>query len=78
MINVYSTTFCPYCVNAKRLLTEKGMDFEEINIEEKGISREELVEITGGRSVPQIVINDKPIGGYDNLVQLDQAGELSA
>jgi len=78
MINVYSTTFCPYCVNAKRLLTEKGMNFEEINIEEKGISREELVEITGGRSVPQIVINDKPIGGYDNLVQLDQAGELSA
>ncbi|MBT4734759.1 MAG: glutaredoxin 3, partial [Candidatus Marinimicrobia bacterium] len=44
--------------------------------EEKGISREELTEITGGRSVPQIVIDDKAIGGYDNLVALDQEGKL--
>jgi glutaredoxin len=56
----------------------KGMEYEEINIVDKGMSREDLFEITGGRSVPQIVINDKPIGGYDNLLQLDQAGELSA
>ncbi|MBL7013321.1 MAG: glutaredoxin 3 [Candidatus Marinimicrobia bacterium] len=78
MIKVYTTSWCPYCNNAKRLLSEKGMKYEEINIEEEGISREGLVELTGGRSVPQIVINDKPIGGYDNLVKLDQAGELSA
>lgn len=76
MIQIYTTNWCPYCVNAKRLLTEKGMKYEEINIEEKGMSREDLFDLTGGRSVPQIVIDEKPIGGYDNLVALDQAGEL--
>lgn len=76
MIQIYTTNWCPYCVNAKRLLTEKGMKYEEINIEEKGMSREDLFDLTGGRSVPQIVIDEKPIGGYDNLVALDQVGEL--
>lgn len=76
MIQIYTTNWCSYCVNAKRLLTEKGMKYEEINIEEKGMSREDLFDLTGGRSVPQIVIDEKPIGGYDNLVALDQAGEL--
>ena len=76
MIKIYTTSWCPYCNNAKRLLKEKSIEYEEINIEEKGISREELTEITGGRSVPQIVINDKAIGGYDNLVALDQEGKL--
>ncbi|MBT5759056.1 MAG: glutaredoxin 3 [Candidatus Marinimicrobia bacterium] len=76
MIKIYTTSWCPYCNNAKRLLKEKSIEYEEINIEEKGISREELTEITGGRSVPQIVINDKAIGGYDNLVALNQEGKL--
>lgn len=76
MIQIYTTNWCSYCVNAKRLLTEKGMKYEEINIEEKGMSREDLFDLTGGRSVPQIVIDEKPIGGYDNLVALDQVGEL--
>ncbi|MBT3300137.1 MAG: glutaredoxin 3 [Candidatus Marinimicrobia bacterium] len=76
MIKIYTTSWCPYCNNAKRLLKEKSIEYEEINIEEKGISREELTEITGGRSVPQIVIDDKAIGGYDNLVALDQEGKL--
>jgi GrxC family glutaredoxin len=76
MIKIYTTSWCPYCNNAKRLLKEKSIEYEEINIEEKGISREELTEITGGRSVPQIVIDDKAIGGYDNLVALNQEGKL--
>ena len=76
MIKIYTTSWCPYCNNAKRLLKEKSIEYEGINIEEKGISREELTEITGGRSVPQIVIDDKAIGGYDNLVALDQEGKL--
>lgn len=71
MIKIYTTSWCPYCVAAKRLFNSKGLSYEEINIEEENISREKLVEITGGRSVPQIVINDKPIGGYDDLVELD-------
>lgn len=61
---------------AKRLLTERGIEFKEINIEDEGISRDKLVEMTGGRSVPQIILNGKPIGGYDNLLALDQRGEL--
>ena len=50
--------------------------YEEINIQNEGISREKLVELTGGRTVPQIIIDDKSIGGYDNLLVLDQKGEL--
>ena len=59
MVKIYSTSWCPSCVYAKRLLEEKKIKFEEINIEEVGMSREQLFEITGGASVPQIIINDK-------------------
>ncbi|MFQ6605108.1 MAG: glutaredoxin domain-containing protein [Fidelibacterota bacterium] len=76
MIKIYTTSWCPYCVAAKRLLTERGKEFEEIDIEAQGISREDLVKITGGRSVPQIVIAGNPIGGYDNLTALDAKGKL--
>ncbi|MFC1528253.1 glutaredoxin domain-containing protein, partial [Candidatus Neomarinimicrobiota bacterium] len=61
---------------AKRLLTERGLEYEEINIENECISRDKLVELTGGRTVPQIIIDGKSIGGYDNLLALDQKGEL--
>ena len=53
-----------------------GLSYEEINIEEQGITREELVNITGGYSVPQIVIKDTNIGGLDKLLQLNQSGKL--
>jgi len=76
MIKIYTLTVCPYCVAANRLLTDRGFEYEEINIEREGISREKLVELTGGRTVPQIIIDEKPIGGYDNLLVLDQKGEL--
>ncbi len=76
MIKIYTSTICPYCVAAKRLLTERGFEYEEINIEHEGISRDKLVELTGGRTVPQIILRSKPIGGYDNLLALDQKGEL--
>lgn len=75
-VKVYTTGWCPYCKNAKALLDSKNVSYEEINIEEKGMSREDLAKITGGMSVPQIVINGVPIGGYDNLWALDQQGEL--
>ena len=76
MIKIYTLTVCPYCVAAKRLLTEHDLEYEEINIEHEGISRDNLVELTGGRTVPQIILSGKPIGGYDNLLALDQKGEL--
>ena len=76
MIKMYTITVCPYCTAAKRLLAERGLEYKEINIGEEGINRDKLVELTGGRTVPQIIIDGKPIGGYDNLLALDQKGEL--
>ena len=58
------------------MLDDKGLLYEEINIEERRITREDLAELTGGYTVPQIIINDKPIGGFDKLLQLNQSGEL--
>lgn len=67
---------CPSCIAAKRLLNERNVEFEEINIQKEEISRDELEELTGGRTVPQVIINDKSIGGFENLLALDQKGEL--
>ena len=77
MIKIYSTSWCSSCIYAKRLLSERGLEFEEINIEEKGWSRDDLFELTGGRTVPQIIIDETPIGGYDDLLKLDSIGELA-
>ena len=59
------------------MLSDRGLEFEEINIEEEGWSRDDLYELTGGRTVPQIIINEKSIGGYDDLLKLDSIGELT-
>ena len=75
MVKIYSTSWCPSCIYAKRLLSERGLEFEEINIKKKGWSRDDLFELTGGRTVPQIIIDEKPIGGYDDLLKLDSIGE---
>ena len=73
---IYSTSWCGPCSSAKRLLKEKGIMYVEIDIEEKGMSREDLFNITGGRTVPQIVVDGETIGGYDNLTDLDSNGLL--
>ena len=75
-IKIYGTTWCPSCVSAKKFFDALNLSYEEINIEEKGMSREELAKLTGGNTVPQIIINDKCIGGFNELVALNQAGEL--
>ena len=77
MVIIYSTSWCSSCIYAKRLLSERGLEFEEINIEEKGWSRDDLFELTGGRTVPQIIIDEKPIGGYNDLLKLDSIGKLA-
>ena len=76
MVIIYSTSWCPSCVSAKRLLDSKKIGYKEINIEQEDISREKLVEIAGASTVPQILINNKPIGGFDRLLSLEQTGEL--
>ena len=78
LIKIYTTNWCSYCKMAKRYFDEQEMSYEEINIEEEGMSREELQKVTGGMSVPQIVIDDEVIGGYDNLMAMASAGELPA
>ena len=77
MVIIYSTSWCPSCVSAKRLLESKDVDYEEINIEEVNISRQELAKIAGASTIPQIIINETPIGGFDNLLELEQNGELN-
>ncbi len=77
MVIIYSTSWCPSCVSAKRLLESKNVEYEEINIEEVNISREKLTKIAGAATVPQIIVNDTPIGGFDNLLELDQNGKLN-
>ena len=75
-IKVYTTSWCGPCKMAKRLLDEKNLDYNEIDIEEKGWSREDLFKKTGGRTVPQIVIEGETIGGYDDLIIMENQGKL--
>ena len=76
MIQIYTTNWCSYCNSAKNLLDKLDIDFEEINIEEKKISRIDLQELSGGHTVPQICINGKFIGGYVELQNLYQNRKL--
>ena len=69
-IKIYSTAWCGPCKMAKKFLSEKGYQFEEVDIEKNNISREEMASMTKGTTVPQILINNQPIGGFDDLIQL--------
>lgn len=73
---VYTTEYCPYCVRAKALLERKGVAFAEIDVGADEAQREHMMRASGRRTVPQIFINDAPIGGYDDLAALDRQGEL--
>lgn len=76
-IVMYTTAYCPYCINAERLLTNKGVtEINKIRIDEAPELRNEMMEKTGRRTVPQIYINEQHIGGFDDLRALDLAGEL--
>jgi glutaredoxin 3 len=78
-VKVYTTSFCPYCVRAKALLKKREIPFEEIDVSRDLELRSWLVTASGGRkTVPQIFIDDQPIGGSDELHALDRAGELEA
>ena len=74
---IYATAVCPYCVNAERLLTAKGVkEISKIRVDLQPELRLEMMEKTGRRTVPQIYIGDKHIGGFDDLRALDLAGGL--
>ena len=73
---MYTTRWCGYCVRAKALLDARGLEYEEILLDDDPAFRQRLLELTGNWTVPQILIDDRPIGGYTELWQLDRAGEL--
>jgi len=75
-VKVYVTTFCPYCVAAKRYLTRKNIEFETIDLTGDHEKRIWLMERTGMRTVPQIFVGEHAIGGYTDMVALDEKGGL--
>ncbi len=76
-IEIYSSDFCPFCSRAKNLLRKKGLAFTEIGVDGDPVTRQKMIERSGGgQTVPQIFIDDRPIGGSDELAALEQSGEL--
>ena len=76
VVTVYVSDWCPYCERAKGLLSQKNVVFNEINVEDEPKFREEMLARSKRRTVPQIFIGDKHIGGCDDLFELDRSGEL--
>jgi glutaredoxin 3 len=77
-IRIYTTRWCGYCVRAKVLLQSRGIPFEEVSLDDDPAFRQTLFDLTGGWTVPQILIGDEPIGGYTELWRLDRSGQLDA
>jgi glutaredoxin 3 len=76
-IMMYTSAICPYCINAERLLRSKGVqEIEKIRIDLQPELRQAMMEKTGRRTVPQIYIDERHVGGFDDLRALDLAGEL--
>lgn len=73
---VYSTRICPYCMMAKRLLASKGVSYQEVMIDSDDARRVEMMQRSGRRTVPQIFIGERHVGGFDDLAALDRAGQL--
>jgi glutaredoxin 3 len=76
---IYSANYCPYCNKAKTLLKSKNIAFDEINIENNNELKQEMIERSNGRkTIPQIFIDEKHVGGFDDLYELEVKGELDA
>ena len=78
-VEIYSGDFCPFCVRAKSLLKKKGVDFTEYNVQKETDRRTEMLDRTNGaRTIPQIFINKRHVGGCDELYALEKNGELDS
>ena len=73
---MYTTAWCGYCAAARELLRNKGVEFEDIDVDADPALRQEMIDKSGGRTVPQVFINDKPVGGYTDIATLEQQGKL--
>ena len=77
-VKMYTTQVCPYCLQAKALLKQRGVtEIDEIGIDTDPVQRMAMVQATGRRTVPQIFIGDRHIGGCDELIALDRSGALA-
>jgi glutaredoxin 3 len=76
-IRIYTTRWCAYCVRAKALLDARGYEYEEVSLDDDPAFRQKLFELTGGWTVPQILIDGAPLGGYTELWRLDRDGRLA-
>lgn len=77
-ILIYTANLCPYCTMAKRLLDKKGVTYSETNVDSKQGLRQEMMQRTQRRTVPQIYIGDFHVGGFDDLVALDRKNKLDS
>ncbi|TMJ95949.1 MAG: glutaredoxin 3 [Actinobacteria bacterium] len=75
-IEIYTTAWCGYCERAKALLRRRGLEYEEIRVDDDPQFRQRLLDLTGRWTVPQILVDDRPIGGYSELWSLDRSGRL--
>jgi glutaredoxin 3 len=76
-VQIYTTAWCGYCVRAKALLDSRGITYDEIRLDNDAHFRQRLLDLTGGWTVPQILVDGKPIGGYTELWRLDKSGRLA-
>jgi glutaredoxin 3 len=77
-ITLYTTRWCGYCVQAKKLLDSRGVDYDEVSLDDDPAFRQKLFDLTGRWTVPQIIIDGRPIGGFVELWRLDREGKLAA
>lgn len=77
-VTMYTTSWCPYCERARRLLAGKGVSYQEVDVEAAPEKRAEMQSRSGRRTVPQIFIGDQHVGGSDDLYALEAAGKLDA
>lgn len=75
-VTLYTTAYCPYCINAKALLTRKGVTYEEIDVSRSPERMAEMLQRSKRRSVPQIFIGEHHVGGFDDLAALERDGKL--
>jgi glutaredoxin 3 len=78
MIKIYTKNYCGFCFAAKNLLTKRGLEFEEIEVTHDTTRENQMRELSGGKTVPQIFFNDKAIGGYAELLEMDMQGQLES
>lgn len=73
---IYGTRFCPYCIRARMLLDSKGVDYQDIRVDDDAALRRKMCEMSGRHTVPQIWIGETHVGGFSELYRLDYEGQL--